>query len=397
MISKRKVFAVVLAALFAGLLATTAMASRSTEKGGGDARVSFAVNSEPVGDMILVRRSGGGRSFGRSGGRGHGGHRSFAPRGGRGRGGHRSFAPRGGRSHGGRRSFAPGPSHRGRRSSGFRGSHRSRGRSLHHRPHSGFGKHQRFRHHGRHNRHHGFGLQFYYPFYGSYYYPYGYYYDPYGRYYFDFYWGYPRYYDYGTGYESEYYQSDRPAYDDKDAKLDTYDDVREKIERQRAAEEAKVHEQLERIGEPFRAGDYFEALKRATDAVNADPDNAILGFAYTQSLFANRNYDRAADALRHALQNVDMKTQGVLFGADFYPDGEVFKGKIEQLIVAAGAEPDDNDLQLLLGYQLIAAKRYDAAAEALEKTRRDYVNRQAGGLLANVLSQLQRTEKEAGK
>jgi thioredoxin-like negative regulator of GroEL len=167
------------------------------------------------------------------------------------------------------------------------------------------------------------------------------------------------------------------------------------MERQRAAEEAKVHEQLERIGEPFRAGDYPEALKRATDAVNADADNAILGFAYTQSLFANGNYDRAADALRHALQNVDMKTQGVLFGADFYPDAEVFKGKIEQLTVAAGAEPDDNDLQLLLGYQLIAARRYDAAAEALEKTRRDYVNRHAAGLLVNVLDQLQRSEKEA--
>ncbi len=395
MISKRKVFAVVLAVLFTGLLATTAMASRSTDKGDGEAGVSFAVNSEPVGEVVLVRRSGGGRG-GHRGSRGGG--RSFGRSGGRSRGGGRSFAPRGGRSHGGRRSFAPSPSHRGRHSPGFRGSHRSRGHGLHRRPHSGFGKHHRFRDHGRHNRHHGFGLQFYYPFYGSYYYyPYGYYYDPYGRYYFDFYYDYPRHYYDGPGYESKYYQKDRPAYDNKGARIDTYDDVREKIERQRAAEEAKVHEQLERIGEPFRAGDYFEALKRATDAVNADPDNAILGFAYTQSLFANRNYDRAADALRQALRNVDMKTQGVLFGADFYPDSEVFAGKIEQLVVAAQADPGDNDMQLLLGYQLIAAKRYDAAAQALEKTRYDYVNRHAGGLLANVLSQLQRTEKEAGE
>ncbi len=425
MILKRKVFAVVLAVLFAGLFAATAMASRSTDKGDGDADVSFAVNSEPVGEVVLVRRSGGGRgghsggrghgggrsfgrsggrghggghSFGRSSGRGHGGGRSFGRSSGRGHGGGRSFAPRGGRSHGGRRSFGHSPSHRGRRSSSFRGRHHSRGHGLHNRPHSGFGKHQRFRHHGRHNRHHGFGLHFFYPFYGSYYYyPYGYYYDPYGRYYFDSYYDYPRRYYYGPGYESKYYQENQPAYDDKGAKLDTYDDVREKIERQRAAEEAKVHDQLERIGEQFRAGDYPEALKRATDAINADADNAILGFAYTQSLFANGHYDRAADALRQAIQNVDMKTQGVLFGADFYPDGEVFKGKIEQLIVAAGAEPDDNDLQLLLGYQLMAAKRYDAAAEALEKTRRDYINRQAAGLLVNVLDQLQRSEKKAGE
>lgn len=389
MISKRKVFAVVLAALFTGLLAATALASRSTEKGGGDARVSFAVNSEPVGDVVLVRRSGGGR--------GHGGGRSFAPRGGRSHGGGRSFGHSSGRGHGGHRSFAPRPSHRGRHSPSFRGRHRSREHGLLRRPHSGFGKHHRFRHHGRHHRHHGFGLRFYYPFYGSYYYyPYGYY-DPYGRYYFDSYYDYPRRYYYGPGYESRYYQEDRPAYDGKGAKLDTYDDVREKIERQRAAEEAKVHEQLERIGEPFRAGDYPEALKRATDAVNADADNAILGFAYAQSLFANGHYDRAADALRQALRNVDMKTQGVLFGADFYPDGEVFAGKIEQLTVAAQDDPGDNDIQLLLGYELIAAGRYDAAAEALEKTRYDYVNRRAGGLLANVLSQLRRTEKEAGE
>ena len=378
MISRSKVFAVVLVALFSGFLAATALASRSTDKGEGEAGVSFAVSSEPVGEVVLVRRSSGGR-----GGRGHGGGRSFAPR--------------GGRSYSGRRSFGHSPSHRGRRSPGLRGRPRSRGRSLHRRPHSGFGKQHRSRQYGRYYSPHGLRHRYYYPYYRSYYYyPYGYYYSPYGRYYFNFYWGYPRHYYYGPGYESEYYQEDRPAYDDKGAKLDTYDDVREKMERQRAAEEAKVHEQLERIGKPFRAGDYPESLKRATDAVNADADNAILGFAYAQSLFANGNYDRAADALRHALQNVDMKTQGVLFGADFYPDGEVFKGKIEQLTVAAGAEPDDNDLQLLLGYQLIAAKRYDAAAEALEKTRRDYVNRRAAGLLVNVLDQLQRSEKEAG-
>ena len=317
------------------------------------------------------RSRGGGRSMGRSGGGSRSGGRSFAPRGGRSRGGGRSFAPRGGRSRGGGRSFTRRPSHRGRRSPSLSGRYRSRGYGLHRRRHSGYGSY--------------------------YYYPYGYYYSPYDRYYFGFYWGYPRRYYYGPGYESEYYPKDRPAYDDKGAKLDTYDDVREKMERQRAAEEAKVHEQLERIGEPFRAGNYPEALKRATDAVNADADNAILGFAYTQSLFANGNYDRSADALRHALENVDMKTQGVLFGADFYPDAEVFKVKIEQLTAAAVAEPDDNDLQLLLGYQLIAAKRYDVASEALEKTRRDYVNRHAAGLLVNVLDQLQRSEKEAGK
>jgi len=38
---------------------------------------------------------------------------------------------------------------------------------------------------------------------------------------------------------------------------------------------------------------------------------------------------------------------------------------------------------------------YDRAAEALEKTRRDYVNRHAAGLLVNVLDQLQRSEKKA--
>jgi len=266
-------------------------------------------------------------------------------------------------------------------------------------------------------RHHGYkrsysSVFFYFPFYGypfyGYSYPYyGYYYRPYGRYYFydyppygtaPYYYDYdaqPYYYDSGQSYYQPYDQPYEQPYDQSgDQSYDRFRDVREKMERERAAEQAKVSEQLDQIREPFRNGDYARALQRAEQAVNAEPGNAIFGFAYTQALVANGAYDRAADVLRQALNTVNMQTQGVLFGADLYPTPAALQERVADLERTARDRPGDTNLRLLLGYELIAAGRYDDAVEALNGAR-DYVNLDAAKLLDKVLAQIRDAETAA--
>lgn len=320
------------------------------------------------------------------------------------RGGYRSGMPSGRRSiSGGTRSGVRSGSS-GTRSgrSGYRrpgsGSrHRSYSRSGsrpgygrgYRRPDYRYGKHgfRGRRYGGGYRRGHGYGrgsrygLSFYfgYPYYG-YYYPYSYY---------DYYWPDRSYYFYyyGTpGYDDSAYEEEV-----QDAEVDTFDDVREKLAKQRAEEEPRVRDRLESIAAVFRLGNYEEAMKLANLAVQNYPYHPVLEFVYSQALFANGRYDKSADVLREALRKVDARTQKVIFGLEFYPDSLALHDKIEQLKKASQSDPYDGDLQLLLGYHLAVMGRYDQSKEALVKAKGDYVNKPTAAMLERVLANTEDT------
>jgi hypothetical protein len=207
---------------------------------------------------------------------------------------------------------------------------------------------------------------------------------PYRRYYYS----YPPYY---------YDPYDRDGYDSPDEKLyDTPYDEQGEYERQEAEKLADVDEvnrHLDYIADVFAVGEYAKAVLRAKRAVKAEPDSAVLRFVYSQTLFADEEYKRAAVVLRQALEKTDLEKEGVFFAIGFYPDESVLTEQIDTLIDAAQAESSRADLQLLLGYQLLGLSRFDEALEAFQKAKQDYVNRRAAAILIGVLEKTRKASE----
>ncbi|MHC4528708.1 MAG: tetratricopeptide repeat protein [Planctomycetota bacterium] len=256
------------------------------------------------------------------------------------------------------------------------------------------------------------------PYHRSYYYGYPYYYSlPRYRYY---YFGYPGYYVspyshyyYDYRYESPPDVPDEPKYDPNDP----YRDVREETERQetreiaeqakaaaqqakQTAEQAKrdvqyikANQYLDNVADAFAEGDYAKAADHAARGLRAEPENAVLPFVYSQSLFANAHYRAAADVLREALRMTHIIDEhGVYYSAGFYPDQDTLPEQIDRLSEAADAEPDRADLKLLLGYQLMGMGALDEALGPLQKIQYDYVNGQAAKMLIEVLEKSRRPD-----
>ncbi|MHC4665969.1 MAG: tetratricopeptide repeat protein [Planctomycetota bacterium] len=259
--------------------------------------------------------------------------------------------------------------------------------------HRRYGHHGHGRHHGHHNRH-----RYYYssvPYYYYYGYPY-YYYDAYPYYYFSL--PYYRYYYSYPYYGKPYPPDDYDYSDDKDTRYgrsDVYGGAKGKIEQQKAdempdqpgksTEYVKVDQHLKDIAEAFAAGRYDKAAERSTKALNAEPDDPLLPFVYSQSLFADQRYSKAASVLREALRKVDIDEQGVFYSHGFYTDQAVLTEQIEKLSKAVETDYSNADLNLVLGYQLLGTGTYDRALRALRQAQRDYVNKEAATALIEVL------------
>ncbi|UCF44149.1 MAG: tetratricopeptide repeat protein [Planctomycetota bacterium] len=223
---------------------------------------------------------------------------------------------------------------------------------------------------------------------------------PYRRYYYPYYYPYPYYYDSQVYREDEYRADDyisSQQQPEEEPYYDRFSDVREKVQAQQAEDAARkerVNTYLDSVTEAFAAGDYAEASSRALDAVRGEPDVAVLPFVYTQSLFAHGRYTRAAAVLREALSNIDPDTREIYYPLGLYPDENLLTEQIEALTNAVRAEPDNADLQLLLGYQLLGADRLDQAREALQQAQNDYVNRDAAATLMEVLEKTPAQDSE---
>ena len=200
--------------------------------------------------------------------------------------------------------------------------------------------------------------------------------------YFTYYYCAPPYF-YSVPYRSYYYDY---SYDEREQPKRTAGETA------KLAKLARVNRHLENVAEAFAAGDYAKAVLRASKAVDAEPDNAVLFFVYSQSLFAAAEYDEAASILREALRKVDVQEQGVFYSMGFYPDEDVLAEQIDRLGKAVEAEPYRANLQLLLGYELLGVGRYDEALEALQKAEQNYVNKEAAVLLIAVLEEARQLE-----
>ena len=268
----------------------------------------------------------------------------------------------------------------GHRSGFRRGSSIGRHKGLHHRSRVG---HRKGSHHGFHGHH----LFYYFSL-------------PYRRYYYPYYYPYSYYYDSQVYREHEYrgdeYSSSQQL-TEEEPYYDRFSDVREKVKAQQAEQTAQkemVNRYLDNVVEAFATGDYAEAALRASDAVSAEPDDAVLPFVYTQSLFAHGRYTRAAAVLREALSSIDPDTQEIYYPLGLYPDENLLTEQIETLTSAVQAEPDNTDLQFLLGYQLLGADRLDQAREALQEAQNDYVNRDAAATLMEILERIRADDNE---
>lgn len=148
---------------------------------------------------------------------------------------------------------------------------------------------------------------------------------------------------------------------------------------------AAVNEYLGRVARSFASGDYEQAVETAAEAIEALPGSTVLLFIYSQSLFADGQYNKAAEALQAALSNVDIEADGVFYPIGFYHDEDILTEQIATLGEVAGAQPENSSLQLLLGYQLLGIGDYDQALGALVSAADSRLTEQAAELLMEVL------------
>ncbi len=198
---------------------------------------------------------------------------------------------------------------------------------------------------------------------------------PYGHYYYD---RYP--YDYGPSYYRYYY-----GYRDRDFDYKDEYKTSRPYQQGRYSDVNHTDRQLTNVADAFKTADYPRAVVMAKKALDADPENAVLAFAYVQSLFANTEYEQAADVLRDALEKLDPDTEDVFYLFGLYPDKDTLPEQIAQLTAAADDQPRNADLQLLLGYELLGIGRYESAADAFEKAEYESSNRKAVTALREVL------------
>ena len=122
----------------------------------------------------------------------------------------------------------------------------------------------------------------------------------------------------------------------------------------------------------FKDGDYAEAAKNFQRAIR--PANKFMPLAYTQALFADKNYAQAAEQLRLALDRFSPENNSLLFPRFLYPSDQILLTQIEKLRGQAGS---NSDLQLLVGYQLFGVKKMDEAVKFLNKAKSNSVNEPA--------------------
>jgi len=172
--------------------------------------------------------------------------------------------------------------------------------------------------------------------------------------------------------------------------------LRAQLEQQKAVQPAPQTLADTRFDEgvkSFEAGDYDAAAVKFDAARRLSPQDMILPFAYAQALFADGQYDKAADVLRDALKTASPEKEGVFFPRGLYANDDVLFAQVEKLVDKVDRTEADADLQLLLGYQLLGVGETGYARESLEQAAQDPQDAAPAGILLNVLEKM---EKEAG-
>jgi thioredoxin-like negative regulator of GroEL len=135
----------------------------------------------------------------------------------------------------------------------------------------------------------------------------------------------------------------------------------------------------------FDAGDYTTATAKFQNAMQSAPEDIVMPFAYVQALFANGQYQKAAEALRDALLKSSPQQEGVFYPRGLYTDESLLDKQIEQLSEEVDKDPINVRMRLLLGYQLLGTGKLDDAAGHLENARLNSYTNLAATLLIDVL------------
>jgi hypothetical protein len=162
--------------------------------------------------------------------------------------------------------------------------------------------------------------------------------------------------------------------------------TKEQIEKEMRAE---VTRQTDNISQAFVLGDYNRAIVRAREALKQMPDNTMLRFICSQTLFADGRFQNAAITVRSTLEKMAQTgAQDVFYPMNLYPDQDTLNKQIEKLIEAVNAPRASANLRLLLGYQLLGVGRVDEAMGHLQKASQDTINEKAALYLIKVSSRI---------
>jgi uncharacterized protein YqgQ len=143
--------------------------------------------------------------------------------------------------------------------------------------------------------------------------------------------------------------------------------------------------------ELFTAGKYEDAAAQFREAVRISPNDIVLPFTYSQALFANEEYARAAAVLRAALAAIPDDQLTIYYPRGLYDKEEYLMAQIAALEKAAEAEPFAGDYNLLLGYQYLGIGDLQKAASPLAKAAQDPANEQAAAMLIELAAKIQET------
>jgi hypothetical protein len=224
--------------------------------------------------------------------------------------------------------------------------------------------------------------------------------------YYPYYWYEPYPYGYwiGPGVSNYYYYNyQTPAappeseYGIQEPNYEAFRQARQRQEQQQQTTEqpeTKTDANFDEGVKAFGQGEYNVAVERFAQAVQSAPEDTVMPFAYSQALFAAKDYHKAAQVLRSAIAGTSPETEGVFYPRGLYSSDTVLEKQISELDAAAKANPADYDLQFLLGYEQLGMNRLDEARAHLQEAQNGPVN---GPAAKSLLVLIDRLEKEAGQ
>lgn len=156
---------------------------------------------------------------------------------------------------------------------------------------------------------------------------------------------------------------------------DTFADIRQKLSAQAAvvpAEETEADRLFENGVNAFGSRDYRRAAGFFEEAMEESQPDVILPFAYVQALFADEDYYKAAEALKDAVENAGYEKGAFFYPRGLYENTDELNMQIEKLRSKAEIFSRNDDLRILLGYQLIGAGRVAEGMEYLTELEDDF-------------------------
>jgi len=177
----------------------------------------------------------------------------------------------------------------------------------------------------------------------------------------------------------------------------TFADVRERLAAQAKVlpdEETDADRYFDKAVKAFETGDYNIAADSMAHAIDLEPNDKVLPFAYTQALFAIRQYYEAAKVLREAIRQLPADEKDIFYPRGLYPDDNILFEQIDRLAEEAKLAPSDKDMQLLLGYQLLGAGKVDEASKLLQQIRQDPENAEAADVLLRLMENIETDNTE---